>query len=176
MPPGLSRLALEGSAVRLRPFAEADLPTLLAILSEPEVGRWWGPYDEPKLRGELSDPKVTAWVILADDTDTPSGLVVAREEPDPDYRHAELDIFLTPLHHGRGLGADALRTALHHLFEEQGHHRAVIVPAADNERAIRSYARVGFKPIGVMRRSERAPDGRWHDELAMDLLAHEWGP
>jgi aminoglycoside 6'-N-acetyltransferase len=43
----------------------------------------------------------------------------------------------------------------------------------ENERAIRSYARVGFRPVGIMRRAERAPDGRWRDALVMDLLAEE---
>jgi aminoglycoside 6'-N-acetyltransferase len=27
--------------------------------------------------------------------------------------------------------------------------------------------------VGVMRRAERAPDGRWRDSLLMDLLADE---
>jgi aminoglycoside 6'-N-acetyltransferase len=32
---------------------------------------------------------------------------------------------------------------------DRGHHRLVIDPAADNERAIRCYERVGFRRIGV---------------------------
>ena len=47
------------------------------------------------------------------------------------------------------------------------------MPAADNERAIRSYKRVGFRPVGILRQAERGPDGRWRDALAMDLLAAE---
>ena len=35
----------------------------------------------------------------------------------------------------------------------------MIDPAAANERAIRAYAKVGFKPAGVLRRSWRGPDG-----------------
>ena len=42
-----------------------------------------------------------------------------------------------------------------------------------NPRAIRSYEQVGFRPVGVTRRSERGPDGTWHDSLLMDLLADE---
>ena len=41
----------------------------------------------------------------------------------------------------------------------RGHHRFVIAPAAHNERTIRSYAAIGFKPIGAARQSDRAPDG-----------------
>ena len=38
--------------------------------------------------------------------------------------------------------------------------------------AIRAYEKVGFKPVGVMRRSERDVGGDgWHDSLLMELLA-----
>jgi aminoglycoside 6'-N-acetyltransferase len=164
-------LTLEGGHVRLRPLTKVDLPQVQALLSDEQVAEWWGPYDEARLREELAGPNVSAWAILVDGA--VGGMVVANEELDPDYRHVELDIFLGAAHHGKGLGSDALRTILRHLFERRRHHRAVIIPAAENERAIRSYARVGFRPVGVMRRVERAPDGRWRDALVMDLLAEE---
>jgi aminoglycoside 6'-N-acetyltransferase len=48
-----------------------------------------------------------------------------------------------------------------------------IDPAAANTRAIAAYAKVGFRPVGVMRKYERGPDGTWHDGLLMDLLREE---
>ena len=48
-----------------------------------------------------------------------------------------------------------------------------IDPALANERAIRAYRGVGFRPVGVMRAYERGPDGTWHDGLLMDMLAGE---
>ncbi|HEY6014551.1 MAG TPA: GNAT family protein, partial [Candidatus Limnocylindrales bacterium] len=72
-----------------------------------------------------------------------------------------------------GLGPDAIRTLARQLFERERHHRLTIDPAIDNERAIRAYARVGFKPVGRMRRYQRFPDGTWRDALLMDLLADE---
>jgi aminoglycoside 6'-N-acetyltransferase len=82
-------------------------------------------------------------------------------------------VTLHPRWHGRGLGADAVRRLARHLFEDRGHHRITIDPAAHNERAIRAYRRVGFRPVGVMRRYERGGDGTWHDGLLMDLLPEE---
>ncbi len=93
-----------------------------------------------------------------------------------DYRHGGLDIFVAPAFHGRGLGREALRLAARWLIEERGHHRIIIDPAAANARAIAAYAAIGFKPVGVMRRYERSPDGAWHDGLLMDLLADEFIP
>ena len=89
------------------------------------------------------------------------------------YRSVGLDIFLTTARHGQGLGREALRLAIAHYLE-RGHHRFTIDPAADNERAIRAYAAVGFKPVGRMRDYELGADGTWHDGLLMDLLAAEF--
>jgi aminoglycoside 6'-N-acetyltransferase len=162
---------LAGGGLRLRPYDRADLPALVRLVNDPAVAAWWGSYDEAALHDELTDDSMTVWTIEIDGS--PAGVVQVTEELDPDYRHASLDIFLAAHLHGRGLGAEALRTALRHLFTERGHHRATIDPAVENERAIRSYERVGFKPVGIVRLAERAPDGRWRDALLMDLLAEE---
>jgi aminoglycoside 6'-N-acetyltransferase len=153
--------------------AAADAPRLAEILSTPEVARWWHGYDLDRVEREYvaGDDDVEAFVVEADGQVI--GLIQSWEETDPDYRHAALDISLHPDWQGRGLGADAVRTLARYLFEERGHHRITIDPAADNERAIRSYQRVGFRPVGVMRRYERGADGTWHDGLLMELLAED---
>lgn len=66
-----------------------------------------------------------------------------------------------------------MRTLARYLVEEVGHHRLTIDPAADNAAAIRCYSKVGFRPVGVLRKYERGVDGDWHDGLLMDLLAEE---
>ena len=105
------------------------------------------------------------------------GLIQYGEEETPAYRHASIDIFLDPAVHGQGIGRDAIWTLAHHLIHERGHHRIVIDPAVDNVAAVRCYASVGFRPVGVMRRYERDADGSgWHDGLLMDLLAEELSP
>ena len=102
-----------------------------------------------------------------------AGAIQWHAEDEPDYRHAGIDIYLDPAVHGRGLGADAIRTLARHLIDDRRHHRLVIDPAADNEAAIACYTKVGFRPVGVMRNYERGLDGTWHDGLLMDLLAEE---
>ena len=103
-----------------------------------------------------------------------AGLIQFHEEHEPKYRHAEIDLFLDPVLHGRGLGTEAVRLVVRHLIDDRGHHRITIDPATTNIAAIRAYEKVGFKPVGVMRQSERDPDGGgWHDSLLMELLADE---
>lgn len=157
----------------LRPATVADVPALAAIRAHPEVRRWWRGGDDlaDSVRADLADDELTLYAIEHDGRVI--GAIQFYTEPDPDYRHASLDIFLDPAVRGAGLGVDAIRTLARHLIEEYGHHRFTIDPAAANSAAIRAYAKVGFRPVGVLRRYERGADGRWHDGLLMDLLADD---
>jgi aminoglycoside 6'-N-acetyltransferase len=164
-------MELTGDRIRLRPVGEEHVDRLTEILTAPEVARWWGSYDRARVAREL----------LADDEDwlviEHAGEVVGTvgywEENDPQYRHAGIDITLHPDWIGQGLGGEAIATLARWLFDERGHHRVTIDPAAANARAIRCYERVGFRPVGVMRRYERAPDGTWRDGLLLDLLPED---
>ncbi len=165
---------LTGERVALRAVRPEDVPILRAYLQDPSVARWWGPVrpDVDVADDWLdADDDTTVWTIDVDATVV--GSIQAAEESEPDYRHAAIDLFLGPEHQGRGLGTDAIRTLARHLFDERGHHRLTIDPSATNERAIRTYGRVGFRPVGRMRQYERGPEGTFHDGLLMDLLRGE---
>ena len=163
---------LRGERVTLRPITVADIPRLAEIAAEPEVAHWWLGLTEDALR-EKARPEEDAMVFVIEEGGDVVGLVEAGEENEPDYRHASIDVFVTAARRGQGLGADAVRTLARHLFEDRGHHRITIDPAATNERAIRVYESVGFKRVGIMRNYERGVDGEWHDGLLLDLLRDE---
>ncbi|WCB94101.1 Aminoglycoside N(6')-acetyltransferase type 1 [Baekduia alba] len=157
----------------LRPLAPADAPELLRILATPEVARWW---DAPDPGFPLTDdPESVRFTILVDGA--VAGLVQFWEEDEPKYRHANIDVYLDPAHHGQGLGTEAVRRIAALLVGDRGHHRITIDPAAANARAIKAYTKVGFRPVGVMRAYERATGGEgWHDGLLMELLAGDLTP
>lgn len=163
---------LHGTAVTLRPATPDDAEPFASILAAPEVSRWWPSYDADRVRAELIDGRDTNVFAIEVDDDV-VGAILYVEEPSPDYRHASLDVFLHPDWHGKGLGTDAVRTLSRHLVHDHGHHRLAIDPAAQNEKAIRTYKRVGFREIGVARAYERTADGGWQDCLLMDLLARD---
>jgi aminoglycoside 6'-N-acetyltransferase len=102
-----------------------------------------------------------------------AGGIQYHEEDDPMYRHASIDIYLGRRFQGQGAGTEAVALLARFLFERRGHHRITIDPAAANHRAIRSYTKVGFRPVGVMRQYERGGDGGFHDGLLMELLRDE---
>jgi aminoglycoside 6'-N-acetyltransferase len=155
----------------LRATAGEDLDRLAAIVTAPGVAEWWSPPGTPAAaRAELYrdgaafaievDGRLAGWLAFDDDSDE-------------DWRATGIDMFLAPEHQDRGLGPEALRAAIDWLVRERGCTRFTIDPAVANERAIRAYASVGFRPVGVMRACERGADGTWHDNLLMDLLAEE---
>ena len=164
---------LAGAMIRLRPATRADIPALVPIRRTPQVhARWRGGDDlEAAIEEDLDEADSTAYVIELEDRVV--GWIQWSAEEEPDYRHAMIDLYVDPAVHGRGVGTDAVRTMAAHLIDDHGHHRLEIDPAADNEPAIRCYAKVGFRPVGTLRRSERGGDGTWHDALLMDLLAEE---
>jgi aminoglycoside 6'-N-acetyltransferase len=164
---------LEGEHVRLRPLLASDRKALLEVLRDPTVVAVWDTRGPEHSADELLAGEA-GWFVFAIEVDGElAGSIQASEEDDADYRSAGIDIFMSARFQGRGLGTDAVRTLARWLLEVRGHHRLTIDPAADNERAIRTYAKVGFKPVGVMRSYERGVDGTFHDSLLMDMLAGE---
>jgi aminoglycoside 6'-N-acetyltransferase len=161
---------LHGERVTLRPIGEADLEQLADIIREPGVAEWWGESDEPERLLDNLRMDGCAWAIEAGGE--LAGWIGFTEETEPEYRSVGLDISLSGRFQGQGLGPDALRTAIRWFADERGHHRFTIDPNARNGRAIKAYSSVGFKPIGITRRSE-LHGGEWTDGLLMDLLIDE---
>lgn len=168
----MSKPTLAGERVVLRPARIEDRRRLGEILAQPEIARWWGPGGPDHAVDDWLNPDDGA-VFAIEFDGVLVGSIQYAEEKDSDYQHAGVDLFIDTAHQGQGLGTDALRTLARYLFEVRGHHRLTIDPAAANERAIRTYRGVGFRPVGAMRAYERGPDGSWHDGLMLDLLAGE---
>ena len=164
-------MSLQGERVVLRPGAESDVARLSAISSEPEVMQWWGGLSGEEIREQFVD---SALGFVVEVEGQVIGAVQYSEEEDPMYRHAGMDIFLSTASHGRGYGTEAVRLLARYLLFERNHHRITIDPAASNAAAIRTYEKIGFRRVGLMRNYERGTDGTWHDGMLMDLLRDEF--
>lgn len=166
-------VVLRGKRVLLRAGRLEDTDALVRIQNEPEVVQWWGDADIEEIGEEFIG---TDECFIIEVSGKVIGGIQYGEEDDPMYRHANVDIFLTPSRHGQGLGAEAIQVLARHLFEERNHHRLTIDPAADNAAAIRAYEKVGFRRVGIMRKYERGLDGVWRDGLLLDMLREEFRP
>lgn len=165
----LPTLAEGGVTLRALGAGEADALADMALA--PGVAEWWGWVVSC---GDTREGIVAEGRGFAIEADAElAGWLGFEECLEAGYRHAAVDLFVAPAVQARGVGRTALRLAARWLIDERGHHRLTIDPEAANERAIRSYAAVGFRPVGVMRRYCRRPEGHWVDSLLMDLLADE---
>lgn len=162
--------AIEGDRLRLRPPRATDAAPLLAILLEPEVSRWWTGYTAERVRTEMVE--ADNHLVIEIDGRT-AGALAIHENNDAEYRATAMDIFLGAQWYRRRYGAEALATAIGYLAR-QGHHRFTLDPNANNEPAIRSYERLGFRRIGLARDYQRMPDGELNDALLMDLVLRDF--
>ena len=153
--------------VAIRPLTEGDVEAVVALLADPGVVEWWGTTTAQDVREDLTK----AFVIeVAGEL---AGYLQVDERTEWEWRSVEFDIAIADRFQGSGHGPEALRAAVRH-FAGRGHHRFQIGPAARNERAVRAYAKVGFRPVGVLRQAGKVrPEDPYEDELLMDLLLDE---
>ena len=158
---------LSGPRVQLTQIAAGDAAELRAIHADPAVATWW---DAPERDFPLADePEAVRFTIRH--RGEIAGMIQYGEETEPKYRHASIDLFVAPAHHRQGIATEAISLVLDHLIASCGHHRVTIDPAAANTAAIGCYTKLGFRPVGLLRRAERDSDGGgWHDVLLMELV------
>jgi diamine N-acetyltransferase len=74
---------------------------------------------------------------------------------------------------GRGYGTEAIRLLLDYAFTVLGLHSVMLTVFEYNGAGRRCYERVGFREMG-RRRQSRWYNGRFWDEIHMDILASEF--
>jgi aminoglycoside 6'-N-acetyltransferase len=156
--------------MRLRPPTANDAGALAAILIEPEVARWWVGYAADRVQSEIIDSGDAVVMEISGDI---AGALYLLPNDDPEYRHVVIHLFLGSEWRGKRFGAEALVIAIGYLAT-LGHHRFTLNPHVDNLPAIRSYERLGFRRVGVLREYQLRPNGVWEDGLLLDLVLSDF--
>jgi RimJ/RimL family protein N-acetyltransferase len=114
-------------------------------------------------------PDWVGFLIYDRATDTPIGGIGLRDI-DLTMGTAELGISLGRKDYwGKGFGTEAITLMMDYGFTVLGLHNVMLTTTAYNERAIRSYLKVGFREFGRRRESRRVGDRRF-DTVYMELL------
>jgi aminoglycoside 6'-N-acetyltransferase len=158
--------ALDGERMRLRRPVDADAAPLLDILLEPEVSLWWVGYTAERIREEILE---SGHALIMEIDGLCAGAIFLYPNKDPEYLHVVIHLFLGAQWYGVRYGAEALSIVIAHLAT-LGHHRFTLDPNVNNAPAIRSYERLGFRRVGILREYQLRPSGSHEDGLLMDLV------
>lgn len=169
--PVLPAAPIVGPAVELRAPVQDDLEPLYAILQEPEVAFWWVGFSKERTQREFIDaPETTRVIEVAGEC--AGALYVLRGE-DPEYPTTVMHLFIGTRFRGRRIGEEALALAIRHEFAN-GITRITLDPNEHNDGAIRSYERLGFKRIGVLRDYQVRPGGALEGAMFLDLTRSDF--
>jgi diamine N-acetyltransferase len=173
---------LIGNRVRLRAAERDDLPTFVRWFNDPEVTHFLAMYaplslamEERWFEGILNDKDTFFFVVeaLVGQKPVPIGSL-ALTHIDWKNRNAGFGISISEKEYwGQGHGTEAARVCLRFAFGELNLKRVYLDVYAYNERAIRSYEKVGFKHEGT-RRQAFFRDGQYHDVHLMGILREEF--
>ncbi len=149
--------------IRLRPAKESDLPALVPLLLRlKRLNEEFDPLlrvrDDAEaqakeiVRAQVADPK--AVVLVAEgtgaDRDKVVGFVraIVRERPfyAPEHEGVILDIYLLPLYRRKGVG-EYLLSEVSAALKAKGAGVVTAEFPAQNEIAVRFYAKRGFRPV-----------------------------
>ena len=172
---------IEGETVVLRRHTRDNLAEFQRWYQDPEVARLTRYQDGP-MRPDEIERFFTARVI-GPDTFTMAIHIRESDRLIGSCAFSQLDgdngsalFHITIGEHdawGKGYGGEATMLMVDHAFTSLNLHRVALSVFAFNERAIRSYARVGFVNEGRAREAIWR-DGRWWDEIHMSVLEPEW--
>jgi RimJ/RimL family protein N-acetyltransferase len=161
---------IPGERMTLRLPTGADVAPLAGILHESEVSRWWVGYTIERVRAEIVD---SGDALVMEIDGRVAGAIFLYPNEDVEYRHTVIHLFLGADWYRKRYGAEALTLVIGHLASI-GHHRFTLDPNVNNEPAIRSYERLGFRRVGVLREYQLRPEGHWEDGLLMDLVLSDF--
>ncbi|HEU5140065.1 MAG TPA: GNAT family protein [Bacillales bacterium] len=171
---------LEGDHVFLRPMEVEDLEVSYSSLWNTEGRRLTGTQETFTKAG------IQKWFERISLDSGRIDLVIGMQEDDQligdigmleiDYRNRSAVVRIALWENenfGRGLGTEAMYLLLEHGFEVLNLHRIGLDVFAYNQRAIRSYEKIGFQQEGIIR-DALFYDGEYHDSILMGMMEDEF--
>jgi RimJ/RimL family protein N-acetyltransferase len=164
--------------VRLRPFREEDLDLIVRSSTEPEFSlpfEWGGYRSVPRLRARWEEDwfleKDPHQLAVVEGNGPAIGLVMWQ---DPRFggvagKNWEIGILLAPEVRGRGVGTEAQRLLVEHLFTTTTVRRLSAWTEVGNVAEQRALEKCGFEREGVLREGGFR-GGAWRDVLLYGRL------
>lgn len=169
---------LETLRLKLRPYAESDIPELVPLIGAREVAattlRIPFPYTENDARGFLAmvrdDDKIWLAVTLKSNARQIGGIGL---RIDREHQNAEVGYWLGAAYWRNGYAAEAAREMLRYGFQELGLHRIFASHFGHNPASGRVLRKLGMRHEGCQREHIRKWD-QFVDSELYGILRHEW--
>ncbi|MEY8739446.1 GNAT family N-acetyltransferase [Paenibacillus tundrae] len=171
---------LESERVYLRPFEQSDVDTYFPGLFNSEARRLTGTQNsftraqaERYVENTAQDDSRLMLLIALQETDQVIGDIVLMDMHSKN-RSAHLRIAIdNAKHQGKGYGSEAMLLMLDYGFGICNLHRIELEVYAFNERAIRTYEKLGFLREGISR-DVLFYNHQYHDAIRMSMLEDEY--
>ena len=170
------RYSIEGEKVSLCPITSEDTPLILKWRNSSDVKRFFIYQKDLTEKDHLNwlDTKVRSgevvqFIIHEKENGQPVGSIYYHDV-DPYHEKAEYGIFIGEAKSkGKGIGTEAGQLFTKFGFEELKLHKIYLRVLADNNKAIRSYEKIGFSQEGRFK-DEVKINGVFHDVIFMALF------
>jgi len=176
---------IEGKRVRLRSFELSDLDEIMKHWNNMELRNFLGSADrgpvarneeEEWIRGTWKQRQERKAFTFAIETMADNKLIGGTGLFNIDWtsRSAMVGVSIyNPEYWGKGYGQESMNLIVGFAFRTLNLDRVELDVFDFNKRAQKCYLKVGFKEVG-RRRKARFIDGKYHDDIIMDILKDEW--
>ncbi len=167
---------VHGKYVVLRPVEDSDFEIFYCWMNDPEIA-WWMDYDRPFSRVDIEEDIARAraegipFTILFEGR--PIGRIGLNRFRQRDQVASTYMFIGEKECRGRGLGADSMLALLNYAFRFRGLRMVDLWVLSENEAAIRTYQRMGFKVDGTLRERSWKYD-RWMGHTWMSITREEF--
>ncbi len=171
---------LETANIYLRPVEKEDMDLIYRALQNPEIRRLTGAKNiatKPQLeqyfeRINSDNNRVDFTICLKENNEVIGDIALMNISQS--NRSAVTRIAISKeAYFGKGYGTEAMKLMLDYAFGVLNLHRVQLDVYSYNERAIKSYEKVGFKVEGRIR-DELYYNHQYHDSIIMGILEDEY--
>jgi RimJ/RimL family protein N-acetyltransferase len=167
---------IRGRKITLRPVEESDLPLIHLWMNHPEIWRYMD-YERPYSLADVKDDMEASRKSGHPFTILVEGRPIGRIGLNGFRRRDQICAFYMyvgePAFWGQGFARDAAMTLLDYAFDRWDLNLIELWTLADNDRAVRMYAKCGFVEEARLRQRS-FKEGRWVDHLVMSVSREEF--
>ncbi|BBE30378.1 N-acetyltransferase [Tepiditoga spiralis] len=173
---------LKGNKIRLRAYKREELKLVMEFINDEDVTKFLRPgvpfpfryEDEIKFYESLNPMSTSSYSFAIELLETEKYIGgCGINEIDWKNSVATVGIFLGKPYWNKGYGTEALKILVDFIFNEMNINKVKLNVYSFNERAIKSYKKVGFVVEGRLRQ-EIFKEGKYYDEIIMGILRSEY--